>query len=205
MYYLSLCLRAVRLIFRHILSIYNWLNLRYILFLNNVQYKSIHSNGLPYFSISHKNGCCIIGKDLTINNGLKNNPIGFQQRMIIRVEKDGNLIIGNNVGMSQGAIVCYKSIQIDDFVKLGGGVKIYDTDFHSLISKDRYDKKLDNKNKVCAAIHIKENAFIGAGTIILKGVTIGKNCIIGAGSIVTKNIPDNQIWAGNPAKYIRDC
>ena len=53
-------------------------------------------------------------------------------------------------------------------------------------------------------IHIKQNAFIGMGSIILKGVTIGTNSIIGAGSVVTKNVPDGQIWAGNPAVYIKD-
>ena len=45
--------------------------------------------------------------------------------------------------------------------------------------------------------------FIGANSIILKGVTIGERSIIGAGSVVTKNIPDDEIWAGNPAKFIR--
>lgn len=52
-------------------------------------------------------------------------------------------------------------------------------------------------------VHIKENAFIGARTIICKPVTIGKNAIVGAGSVVTKDIPDNEIWAGNPARFIR--
>ncbi|WP_212635306.1 acyltransferase [Pseudozobellia thermophila] len=50
---------------------------------------------------------------------------------------------------------------------------------------------------------IKDRAFIGAYSIILKGVTIGENAIVGAGSVVTKSVPDNQIWAGNPAKFIR--
>ena len=46
-------------------------------------------------------------------------------------------------------------------------------------------------------------AFIGAHSIVLKGVTIGKHSVIGAGSVVTKNIPDNEVWAGNPARFIR--
>lgn len=55
----------------------------------------------------------------------------------------------------------------------------------------------------CGEVRIKEGAFIGISTIILKPVTIGKNAIIGAGSVVTKDIPDNEVWAGNPAKFIK--
>lgn len=50
---------------------------------------------------------------------------------------------------------------------------------------------------------IKRNAYIGSATIICKPVTIGENAIIGAGSIVTKNIPANEVWAGNPARFLR--
>ena len=50
---------------------------------------------------------------------------------------------------------------------------------------------------------IKKNAFLGMGTMVIKPVTIGENAIIGAGSVVTHDIPNNEIWAGNPAKKIR--
>ena len=52
-------------------------------------------------------------------------------------------------------------------------------------------------------VRIKKNAFIGTGTIITKPVTIGERAIVCAGSIVTKNIPDDEVWAGNPARFIR--
>lgn len=52
-------------------------------------------------------------------------------------------------------------------------------------------------------VEIGDYAFIGAGTIICNSVKIGKNSIVGAGSVVTKDIPDNEIWAGNPAKFIK--
>ena len=52
-------------------------------------------------------------------------------------------------------------------------------------------------------VYVGDGTFIGTGTIISKDVKIGKNVIIGAGSIVTKDIPDNEIWAGNPAKCIK--
>ena len=51
---------------------------------------------------------------------------------------------------------------------------------------------------------IEDDVLIGAGSIILKGVTIGRGAIIGAGSVVTKNVPPYTIAAGNPAKAIRE-
>lgn len=53
-------------------------------------------------------------------------------------------------------------------------------------------------------VHIGENTWIGAGVIIVPGVTIGKNAVIGAGSIVTKDIPDNVIAVGNPCRVLRE-
>jgi acetyltransferase-like isoleucine patch superfamily enzyme len=47
---------------------------------------------------------------------------------------------------------------------------------------------------------IKRAARIGAGVIILPGVTVGENALIGSGSIVTKDVPDNEVWFGSPAK-----
>lgn len=51
---------------------------------------------------------------------------------------------------------------------------------------------------------IKDNAVIGAGSVILPGVIIGKNSVIGAGSVVTKNIPDGEVWFGNPARFYKN-
>jgi acetyltransferase-like isoleucine patch superfamily enzyme len=65
------------------------------------------------------------------------------------------------------------------------------------------DKRSDKKHAVKLKVIIEDNVFIGAHSTILKGVTIGKNSVIGACSVVTKNIPPNEIWAGNPAKFIK--
>lgn len=52
-------------------------------------------------------------------------------------------------------------------------------------------------------VRIGENTWLGAGVIVVPGVTIGKNAVIGAGSVVVKDIPDNVLAAGNPARVIR--
>ncbi len=51
-------------------------------------------------------------------------------------------------------------------------------------------------------VNIGDNTFIGADTVVMPGVSIGNNCIIGTASVVTKDVPDNTIYAGNPARFI---
>ena len=70
--------------------------------------------------------------------------------------------------------------------------------------------RLDTSNPDREDIHfieghitISEHAFIGSGAIITGNVTIGRSAIIGAGSVVTKSVGDYEIWAGNPAKFIK--
>ena len=55
-----------------------------------------------------------------------------------------------------------------------------------------------------APIHIGRNCWLGAGVIVLPGITIGDNSVIGAGSVVTKDIPANVVAYGNPCKVIRE-
>lgn len=169
---------------------------------NDITYYNFRTNGVPYVMVA-RGGKCIIGKNFVMNNGIKGNPIGSYRRCTFFVDRNAELIIGDNVGISQTALISHKSIRIGNNVKIGGGVCIYDTDFHSLDPEVRKSKD-DMKNRAEKPVLIKDNAFIGAHSIILKGVTIGENSIIGAGSVVTKSVPDNQIWAGNPAKFIRN-
>jgi len=63
-------------------------------------------------------------------------------------------------------------------------------------------KKSDKEFKRKGKVVVGENAFVGAGCILLPNVRIGKNAIVGAGSVVTKNVPENTIVAGNPARSI---
>lgn len=53
-------------------------------------------------------------------------------------------------------------------------------------------------------VHIKENVWLGAGVIVLPGVTIGENSVIGAGSVVTKDVPPNVVAVGNPCRVLRE-
>ena len=66
------------------------------------------------------------------------------------------------------------------------------------------DPELRKKNlQFNASIHIGKNCWIGAGAILLPGVSIGENSVIGAGSVVTKDIPANVVAVGNPCRVLR--
>lgn len=174
-----------------------------ILYVNGIEFSSFVSKGYPVVNVSI-GGRCNIGKNFRMNNRVLSNPIGRFNRCSIIVGPKGNLRIGNNVGMSSVAIVCEDRVIIGDNVKIGGNVVVYDTDFHSLDSSDRLVKQNDGLNTNRAQVIISDNVFIGAHTTVLKGVVIGENSIIGACSVVTKNVPPNEIWAGNPAKKLRN-
>jgi acetyltransferase-like isoleucine patch superfamily enzyme len=165
--------------------------------LMGVEFKDITINGKIFLRCY---GSFNYGKNVIINSLYSANPIGGNSFSSIVICKNGNLNIGNNVGISNTAIYCTQNITIMDNALVGGDCKIYDTDFHPLDVTERLKK---NNKGISKPVLIKTGAFIGAGSIILKGTVIGENSIVGAGSVVSGVIPDNEIWAGNPIKYIR--
>ena len=87
-------------------------------------------------------------------------------------------------------------------MKIGAGCMVFDTNFHNT------DFQIRNSTDALETIStspvlIDDNVFIGTRSIICKGVHIGKNSIVAAGSVVVKNIPENEVWGGNPAKFIK--
>lgn len=115
----------------------------------------------------------------------------------------GVLSIGNNSGISNTAITVAESVNIGKHVFIGAGCKIYDTDFHPIEAEFRFGPNADNSMTKTKPIVIEDGAFIGGHSIILKGAHIGENSVIGAGSVVTGSIPPNEVWAGNPARFIK--
>jgi acetyltransferase-like isoleucine patch superfamily enzyme len=173
---------------------------RYMKYLKNVTFESgiFTIKGIPL--IKNK-GLFTIEDNVKINSKYSVNPIGGNLFCTFIVDKNAKLILKKGTRISNSTIYCKKEIIIGENVFIGGDTRIYDTDFHSLKLEKRI-KEFDDDIK-SASINIGDGVFIGASSIILKGVSIGENSIIGAGSVVTKNIPENQIWAGNPAKFIK--
>ena len=105
--------------------------------------------------------------------------------------------IGKNVFVNHGcSFLDLGGITIEDDVLIGPQVKLV-TENHPVEPTNR--KSLDLK-----AIHIQKNAWIGAGAIILPGVTVGENAIVAAGAVVTQDVPSNTIVGGVPAKHIKN-
>lgn len=144
-------------------------------------------------------GKIIIGDNAKIISDFAFNVVGGYQKTKIYCRSGAIIRIGNNVGISNSIITAYESITMEDNVAIGAGCLITDSDHHSLV----YNLRINGDIGKSAPIILKEGAFIGAGCIILKGVTIGKHSVLGAGSVITKSIPDGELWAGNPAKFVK--
>lgn len=160
--------------------------------------KKVQINGILRL---YGKGRVFIGEGTRINSRYRNNPIGGQRFTSLYAKANATIEIGKYTGLSNCSIYSSLCVKIGDYVKIGGNVKIYDTDFHSLSASDRRNKNDDSFSR--KAVIIEDDVFVGAGCIILKGVTIGKGAVIGAGSVVTKSIPEWELWAGNPAVFIR--
>lgn len=113
----------------------------------------------------------------------------------IYVNKNASVTIEDNVGFNIGvSVVSMHHISVGSDTIVGDATAIYDSDFHGI----------DGAKTKTAPVVIGNHVWIGARTIILKGVKIGDYVIVGAGSVLTKDVPNNVIVAGNPAKVIRE-
>lgn len=122
---------------------------------------------------------------------LPNASIGEHCNICAHCFIENDVIIGDNVTIKCGVYI-WDGITIEDNVQIGPNVTF---------TNDKYPRA---KQKFeLQRTTIKKNASIGAGSVILGGITIGENALIGAGSVVTKDVPNNELWLGNPARFVR--
>lgn len=170
--------------------------------LNGVEHRRAVCIGIPNLDI-HPDGKCTLGTNVSLVSNSIFATLGKNNRCKLMVYPNARLVIGNNVGISNSTLVATMSVEIGDNVMIGGGVIIVDSDFHSLNPIDWHGLR-DEKNMKKSPVVIGDNVFIGMDSIILKGVHVGSNSIIASGSVLSENVPPNQVWGGNPAKYIRN-
>ena len=126
--------------------------------------------------------------------------IGDGTRIGTFVEIQKGAKIGDNCKISSHTFIC-EGVTIESGVFIGHGVTFIN---------DRYPRATNAVGQLqteadwnCQRTLIKRGASVGSGATVLGGITIGENAIVGAGSVVTRGVPANTIVAGNPAKVLR--
>lgn len=156
--------------------------------------------GLPIVQ-KHRESVMVLGARANLRSHPRSNPLGPAHPCILSTRRAGAALrIGDDYGMTGGAIVCEEAITIGNRVTVGANSIIADTDFHPLDPEERFRAPL---NGATAPIVIEDDVFIGMRALVLKGVRLGRGCVIGAGSVVTSDIPPYAIAAGNPARVLR--
>ena len=141
-----------------------------------------------------------IGKDTKIWQFcviLQNAKIGNNCNINAHVLIENDVIIGDNVTIKSGTQV-WDGIMIEDNVFIGPNVTF---------TNDFTPRSKQHPNMFLKTI-VKKGSSLGANSTILGGVNIGEYALIGAGSVVTKDIPNNELWYGNPARfqgYVCNC
>ncbi len=119
------------------------------------------------------------------------------------VDYGENIHIGNRVEINMNCVFldCNR-ITIGEHSGIGPGVHIY-TVFHPVDPTERLPENGRFWRSRTAPVTLGRNVWIGGGSIILPGVTIGDGTTIGAGSVVTRSIPENCVAVGNPCRVLR--
>lgn len=123
---------------------------------------------------------------------LKNAKIGNNCNINCNVLIENDVVIGNNVTIKPGVQI-WDGITLEDHVFIGP---------NATFTNDHFPKSKNTDFNLQRTL-LKKGASIGANATILGGITIGENALIGAGSVVTKDVPANEIWIGNPAKFLK--
>lgn len=146
-----------------------------------------------------------LGDDVVFNSQSGTNLVGLLGPTILDTLGGGRIEIGDNSGFSSVVMSSHSSITIGKHVKVGGNVRIFDHDFHSLDPVIRRDGALDLSHVRTRPIIIEDDVFIGTNAIILKGTHIGTRSIVAAGSVVFGvDIPPDSMVKGNPANIVNN-
>ena len=152
---------------------------------------------------AHRVGEISLGRNVVFNSQSRTNLVGLMGPNILDVFNGGRIIVGDYTGFSSIVISSRSEIRIGSRVKVGGNVRIFDHDFHSLDANIRCSTR-DREDVRSKPIVIEDDVFIGTNALILKGTVIGARSIVAAGSVVFGlQIPPDSLVKGNPAQIIK--
>ena len=118
--------------------------------------------------------------------------IGENCNICANVLIENDVSVGNNVTVKSG-VQLWDGITVEDDVFIGP---------NATFTNDLFPRSKNPNWKLSKTV-IKKGASIGANATILCGITIGEKAMIGAGSVVTKDVPDGELWVGNPAHFVK--
>jgi acetyltransferase-like isoleucine patch superfamily enzyme len=176
------------------------------------------------YSIPKQNYCCVLQENSKIYpqaricnaSNIKENIIIGRNTYIV-----GILLVWGNCGKIEIGDYCFIgentriwsaiNIKIGNRVQISDNCNIFDNNTHSITPHERHLEYIQNSTKGLHKLFnlnekeviIRDDAWICANSIILKGVTIGEGAVVAAGSVVLKNVPDFTVVGGNPAQQIK--
>lgn len=149
---------------------------------------------------TRKRGEIVVGNKVVFNSQRITNLVGLLGPTILDTRGGGRIVIGDNSGFSSVVMSSRSSIKIGNNVKVGGNVRIFDHDFHSMEPENRRTSE-DSRHVRSKPIVIEDDCFIGTNAIILKGTHLGARTIVAAGSVVCGlNVLADSLVRGNPAE-----
>jgi acetyltransferase-like isoleucine patch superfamily enzyme len=165
--------------------------------------EGVDFQGMPIIS-ANGSARIRIGARAVICSDSEYTALGVNHPVVLRGLQPGAVIdIGEETGISGATVCAAKSVTIGKRCMLGANVTIADTDFHPIAPEGR--RFCSDWSRIASApVVIEDDVFIGTGSIVLRGVTIGAGSLIGAGSVVTRSIPPRSIAAGSPARVLRE-
>ena len=128
--------------------------------------------------------------------------IGDNVKIGAFVEIQKNAFVGKNCKISSHTFVC-EGVTIKDNCFIGHGVMFINDKYPRAVNEKGQLETEDDWKQRFSTIEVGNIVSIGSNATLMGGITIGDNSVIGAGSVVIKDVPANEIWAGNPAKYLR--
>lgn len=144
----------------------------------------------------------VLGRDVQIYGfvNLYGCRIGDGTRLGAFVEVQKNAVIGKSCKISSHTFVC-EGVEIEDEVFIGHGVMF--TNILLPRATNGAGELQSEDDWAVVPTRVEKGASIGSGAVILCGHTIGRKAVIGAGAVVTRDVPAGEIWAGNPARFMK--